>query len=104
MVQQPCRIHPTRHVHRISPNVVLWLSGSNHAGNHGANIDANPKSEIVERMHVHLLDLVEKLQCIVCHCGDMLEVDQVTGLFGETGGGHVSGAGALDLFDGSKRI
>lgn len=32
-------VHPARHVHRVSPNVVLRSSSSNHSCNHRSNID-----------------------------------------------------------------
>lgn len=33
-------VHATGHVHRIAPNVILWLSSSNYARHNGSNVDA----------------------------------------------------------------
>ena len=32
-------LHPTGHVHRVAPDVVLRLPGSDHAGDHRAVVD-----------------------------------------------------------------
>lgn len=62
------------------------------------------QAKVVEGMHVDLLNLVEQLQRIVSHCGDMAKVHLVAGVRRQARSGHVCGAGALDFLNATVKI
>lgn len=59
-------------------------------------------AKVVEGMHVDLLNLVEELQRIIRHSGDMAKVNLVAGVGRQSRGGHVGGASALDFLNAAE--
>src|SRR5918995_6588740 len=46
LVRHAVRLHATRHVDGVAPQVVEEASPPDHAGDHGTGADADPKSEV----------------------------------------------------------
>lgn len=59
-------------------------------------------AKVVEGMHVDLLNLVEELQRIIRHSGDMAKVNLVAGVCRQPRGGHVGGTSALDFLNAAE--
>lgn len=59
-------------------------------------------AKVVEGMHVDLLNLVEELQRIIRHSGDMAKVNLVAGVGRQPRGGHVGGTSALDFLNAAE--
>lgn len=59
-------------------------------------------TKVVEGMHVDLLNLVEELQRIIRHSGDMAKVNLVAGVCRQPRGGHVGGTSALDFLNAAE--
>ncbi len=58
MIWQPCRVHSTCNIDRVSPDVVLRLSGPDDTGDDGPDVDPDPDHEVVVRVVVDVLQLL----------------------------------------------
>lgn len=112
LIGQASRVHSRSHIHRVTPDVVLRLPGSNDSGHDGANVDANPQHKVVVRVFIDQLKLFTHAKDVfdqLAQVGDgtdatiVLVIDNLE-IRNESNGGHVSGSNGLDLVHGSESI
>ena len=79
----PCGVHSAGNIHRVAPDVVLGLLGSDDPRDYWSNVDSDSDLEIVERM---LIDVVELFPYSDGIAGHRLHVIVVNGgaLVGKT--------------------
>jgi len=62
----------------------------------------NSNAEIVERVFIHVCQLLAESERVVGHCGYMRILFAIARVPGQSGSGHVRSAGRLDFFDALK--
>ncbi len=65
-------LHSRRNIDRVSPNIILGLGRSNHAGHHGSNIDANTQLEVIEAVLVYWGEHLHHWECKVRECNQVM--------------------------------
>uniref|UniRef100_A0A182SQG7 Uncharacterized protein n=1 Tax=Anopheles maculatus TaxID=74869 RepID=A0A182SQG7_9DIPT len=54
--------HPGRNVHRVAPDIIMRLAGTNHTRRNGPMIDAHLQYEMIERLLVNALQRFLQLE------------------------------------------
>lgn len=66
------RVHSRRHVHRVTPDVVLRLLGANHAGNDRAMVETHSQTESLETLAIDLVQHRHQRDGELDHNGDVM--------------------------------
>ena len=76
------RVHPTGHVDRVAPDVVLRFLGADDPGHDGPDVDADPDLEVVEGVLVDIVELLADAERVLGH-GVHVHVVDCGGLVGK---------------------
>ena len=75
LAYHPCGVHPAGDIHRVAPDIVLGLLGSDDAGDNRSNVNSDSDLEVVEGVFIHVIELFPYSDGVARHCLHMVVVD-----------------------------
>ena len=75
LAYHPSRVHSAGDIHRIAPDIVLGLLGSDDPRDNWSNVDSDSDLEIVERMLIDVVELFPYSDGIAGHRLHVVVVD-----------------------------